>query len=460
MGPGGVKQLRLSGVFFPLQNQTKRMPAHSSFGTPLGADPDSGSGNVLFLEPFSGPLKGTFQLPVSKSECNRALMIEAYSGKRTQVQPLSDSADSRILHQLLMQKEAVFDAGDAGTACRFLATWLALQPYGSVLTGSVRMKQRPIGILADALRELGSGVRYLEKEGFPPLQFEPFSGQKKREITLEGHISSQFISSLLLAAPVFPLGLKLSIRGEVTSAPYLRLTWAMMQQAGIEGKFSEWEWDIPHQPYAECTLRPEADWSSAGYAYGLAALCPEETDLFLPGLRPGSVQGDAGIQSVFARFGIETNPESDGIRIHRKAGAGFPKQLRLDLRSMPDQGQTLIVVCAILGVETIFTGLETLAIKETNRLAALESELARAGIVAGVSPDTGECRLPGRKGRLFLPEILFRTYGDHRMAMALSLFAMAAEKPVGLFHPRVVDKSFPGYWDSLRNLGFFFRQQA
>ncbi|HOY95480.1 MAG TPA: 3-phosphoshikimate 1-carboxyvinyltransferase [Catalimonadaceae bacterium] len=406
---------------------------------------------LALIQSNSSAAPGTVSLPASKSESNRALMIRAYSGNLLNIRNLSDAADTETLAELLEGVRRNYNAKDAGTTFRFLTSYLAFSKKESTLTGSDRMKQRPIRLLVDALSTLGCQIQYLEKEGYPPLHFKPFEWSGKSEVSIDATISSQYISSLMMAAPTLPDGLNIHLLNEVASLPYLRMTWALMQQAGIKGEFSNGNIRIPHQQYKPDKLQIESDWSAASYFYGMVALSEKPMPLFLSGLTENSLQGDAVIQQIAREWGIETRFEKEGVWIERISEIK-PAKLVLDCLGFPDLGQTLIVMCALSGKEAELSGLQSLAIKETNRLLAMKTELAKISVFIEINESKGICLIPGNQN----PQIqnpIFETYEDHRMAMALSMIG-ATNSNVSIREPGVVRKSFPGFWAAMEKCGF------
>ena len=275
----------------------------------------------LNLTKLPSTFEGTVQLPSSKSESNRALILQALSAGRISIENLSEAADTVTLHRLLKQSQAISDTtvlnvGPAGTAMRFLTAYLCLQQGSFTLTGSERMKQRPIGILVEALRDLGADIRYLEEEGFPPLEIHGPIQQKSAQVRVKGNISSQYITALLLIAGQLPLGLELSIKGELTSKPYIDMTLAMLSEAGIE---YDWKGDtlsIKPQQLNPCTLSIESDWSAASYWFSFVALS-EQAELHLPGLKAKSLQGDRAIIDFMNSLGVHTTQDAQGLTLRK-----------------------------------------------------------------------------------------------------------------------------------------------
>lgn len=374
-------------------------------------------------------------------------MLSAYSKGRVKGTGFSAAKDTRILKDLLSNPQRqVFDAGDAGTTFRFLCTYLALKGQPVILTGSQRMKERPIGPLVNALQLLGCSIEYMEKEGYPPLSIGPFRA-RNYPVSIQGDVSSQFISSLMMAAPTLPYGLDLSITGTTASFPYLRLTWNLMQLAGIQGIFRPDRIQISPQTYQPLDYQIEPDWSAAGYFYAWLVAEPMHKHFLFPGLRLASDQGDSVLARLMEKFGIISNQTAEGVEIRKTASREMPAKMELNMDEFPDQAQTLICLCAFLGVEAHFEGLKSLAIKETNRLLALQTELRKVGVEMEIFEKEGKCQLPGNQ-KIQIPEnLVFATYGDHRMAMALQLFALKGR--IQFDNPEVVEKSFPGFWNEM-----------
>lgn len=406
----------------------------------------------------SGSLKGVVRLEGSKSISNRALIALALSsGNDPAVTParLSSSNDTATLQHLLSAPPAnnLYDAGDAGTTFRFLTAFLALQPGTKTLTGSERMKERPVGPLVQALRTLGAQIEYPGKDGFPPLQIGPFSDSGVREISVQADTSSQFISALLLVAPYLPAGLTLKPEGRLVSGPYVEMTLSLMRYFGAETTRTPDAITVSPGKYHPRPLVTEADWSAASYWYALAVFAGD-VDLKLEGLFRESWQGDAVLADMMTRFGLSTTYEDDGIRI-RKNGNPSKPFFEWDFSGCPDLAQTLAVVCAGTGTQGLFSGLETLHIKETDRIAALKTELAKVGV--------SFLKMPARMNKQGVTYYMvegkaklentprFATYGDHRMAMSFATLGMLA--PVEIEHPEVVNKSYPGFWEDMERMG-------
>ncbi len=391
------------------------------------------------------------ELTGSKSESNRALILQALSKGKVSVSNLSAATDTQTLQQILNSNLQIpnseLNVGPAGTAMRFLTAYLSLQNGEFTLTGTERMQERPIGILVDALRTLGAQIEYAENEGFPPLHIKGTFVQKTNKISIQGNISSQYISALLLIAPSLPQGLTLQIEGELTSKPYVEMTLAMLAQAGIKHEWTDQIIRIEKQDFSSSVITIEPDWSAASYWYAIAALA-KEAELFLPNLQIYSLQGDSKITELMANFGIISQFKNGGVALlkdNRK-----PIRKIFDLKDCPDLAQTLIVCCAAFGHDATFTGLETLKIKETNRIKALQTELAKLGVQLieknlTYKLDCSERVLPAK--------IQIDTYDDHRMAMAFAPLALIIDE-VEIQDPEVVNKSYPDFWKHLQQAGF------
>ncbi|QNR82726.1 3-phosphoshikimate 1-carboxyvinyltransferase [Pedobacter riviphilus] len=398
------------------------------------------------------------QLTGSKSECNRALIISALSKKLVKVENLSNAADTVTLNGILnhleeeleveIQESKTVDVGPAGTAMRFLSAYLSAKNGNFLLTGTERMKQRPIGILAEALKTIGADISYAEAEGFPPLNIVGPLNQKTAEVKIKGDISSQYISALLMIAPILPQGLTLEIEGELTSKPYVDMTLDMLAEVGIAHSWNGNSISIKPQAFKPGNLVVEPDWSAASYWYSIAALA-DEAEISLPALKEKSLQGDSQIKNIMKIFGIATSKTDNGIAISN-LGLTLDTKEVLDLKTCPDLAQTIVVIAAALGKNMAFTGLETLKIKETDRIAALQNELAKIGVT--FTEDNLVYTL--NTDNLHFPDkVTFATYEDHRMAMAFAPLALLINE-VEIEEMQVVEKSYPYYWEDLKKAGF------
>lgn len=407
----------------------------------------------LVLRHPSKKISGTVQLTGSKSESNRALIIQALSKGKVQIENISEADDTVLLTKALatanepndMQKS--IDIGPAGTAMRFMTSYLNLIDGDFILTGTERMQERPIGILVDALKNIGAEIHYQKKVGYPPLHIRGKLFQNKDTILIQGNISSQYISSLLLVASSLQKGLTLEIEGELTSRPYVNMTLNMLEEAGIAHTWSGNKIHIAAQQARETTLYIEPDWSAASYWYAIVALA-EAGEIYLPGLKQASLQGDIAIAEIMQHFGVETAFEDGGIRL-KKSSTNSNKTL-FDFKACPDLAQTVVVVAAAQRKNVSFTGLETLKIKETDRIAALQQEIAKFG--AELISDGLIYHL--KTDCVQEPDSLtISTYEDHRMAMAFAPLALVFPE-IRIEEPQVVEKSYPMFWEHLRERGF------
>lgn len=395
-------------------------------------------------------INGSINLPASKSISNRALIINALSYSPYPIRNLSDSDDTKVLEAALFSNSAKFDIGHAGTAMRFLTAFLAKIAGEWEITGSERMQQRPIAILVDALNLLGAKIEYLKNEGCPPLKIFG-SHLKGQTIELDGSISSQYISALLLIAPTVENGLTLKLQGNITSKSYIKLTLELMVKFGIQYQWNGNEIFVAEQNYFARDFTCEADWSGASYWYQIMALL-ESGEVLLENLELNSLQGDVNIAGWFEQFGVKSLQKSGGVLLSKTKNIQ-PEKLDLDFIENPDVAQTMACLCVAKGIPFHFTGLKTLKIKETDRIAALQNELAKFG--AEISePEFGELAWDGAVN----PELkndnpLINTYHDHRMALAFAPMALAGLK-LQIDDPMVVTKSYPGFWNDLRAVGF------
>lgn len=393
-------------------------------------------------------IKATIQLPASKSISNRALIINALGKGIYPPANLSDCDDTYVMRKALTEGEETIDIMAAGTAMRFLTAYRSVTPGEKIITGTARMQQRPIQILVDALRELGAEIEYAGNEGFPPLSIKGAELQGN-EITLKGNVSSQYISALLMIGPVLKNGLVLHLSGEIVSRPYINLTLQLMQDFGAKAAWtSPSSISVAPQPYQSRPFTVESDWSAASYWYQIAILS-SKAEIELLGLFHNSYQGDSRGAEVFSRLGITTEFTSKGIKL-KKTGK-VPPRLDEDFVDIPDLAQTFVVTCALLNIPFRFTGLQSLKIKETDRIAALRTELKKLGYVIEEENDSvlmwnGERCEPEK-----IPVIT--TYEDHRMAMAFAPAVMLYPN-LEIADPQVVTKSYPGYWEDLKKAGF------
>jgi 3-phosphoshikimate 1-carboxyvinyltransferase len=384
-------------------------------------------------------------LPASKSISNRALIINALAGGQSQLYNLSDANDTQLMLKLVNASDRVIDVEDAGTTMRFLTAYFSITNQNKVLTGTARMKERPIGILVDALRLLGTDIAYVEKEGFPPHEIVKFSGQQVNTIKIRGDVSSQYISALMMVAPLLPSGLTLLLEGKIGSRPYIEMTASLMKHFGVTVQVMDNQVAIAHQTYKPEPFTVESDWSGASYWFAFAALA-EKAEIRLPKLSGESLQGDSAIVKIMESLGVGARFENGLLHLSKKAKK---KQLHWDFTHCPDLAQTVAVVCAAKNVKGYFTGLESLRIKETDRIAALQNELAKIGADL-VEIDSEHWTLNPASN---LPNTAsFNTYKDHRMAMAFA--PLATLMNVEIENPDVVRKSYPNFWNDMKTVGF------
>lgn len=394
----------------------------------------------------------TIELTGSKSESNRALVLAALSDGKVNIKNLSSAADTvtldNIINQQIKNNNDVVNVGPAGTAMRFLTAYLSLRGKKVEITGTERMKQRPIGILVDALRVLGADISYKEVDGFPPVLVNGEFQQKSKHIAIRGDISSQFITALLLIGSSLPEGLDLEIVDELTSRPYVEMTLSILEQCGIDYSWNNAVISIAPQQFEETTLTVEPDWSAASYWYSVAALSAQSI-IHLPNLKKDSLQGDSAIAEIMTLFGVNTFYDEDGITIE-KVDSEIKPQL-LNFKKCPDLAQTVVVIAAALGKEFSFTGLETLKIKETDRIFALQTELAKIGVkLTETQPEIYQLNCEGLH---FPKQITVATYEDHRMAMAFAPLAVVVDEVV-VEEAMVVEKSYPLFWEDFMKMGF------
>jgi 3-phosphoshikimate 1-carboxyvinyltransferase len=401
----------------------------------------------------SNPVQDTIYIPSSKSISNRMLILHALAGKKGTLKNLSESDDTRVLQEALSGKTAIIDIGHAGTAMRFLTAYFATRNQSLVLTGSERMKERPVGPLVAALRELGASIEYEGKTGFPPLRI---SGGLSRggRITVDGGISSQFISALMMIGPLLEGGLEIVLTGNLVSATYIKMTLELMKSGGVEAHFDGREVLIRQGNYQFGHFTVEADWSGASYWYQVAALMPGSV-IRLPHLYRESHQGDAVLESLFRPLGVNSRFEGTGVVLHPGI-VTFSGHYTADFTGCPDLVQTMAVTLCAMGFPFRFTGTRTLRVKETDRIAALQKELGKLGFAVAADAGGDWISWDGNRGPS-KPFPVFETYHDHRMAMAFAPLSVPFG-PIGIADPMVVTKSYPGYWDDLGKAGFRIRE--
>ncbi|HUH51751.1 MAG TPA: hypothetical protein VLZ11_06605 [Flavobacterium sp.] len=388
----------------------------------------------------------------SKSESNRLLLLQAIFSSLS-IENLSDADDAILMQSALQSKDSIIDIGHAGTAMRFLAAYFAFQENREVvLTGSERMKQRPIRVLVNALRELGASIAYLENEGFPPLRI---IGVKpiKNSVSVAAEISSQYISALLLIAPKLENGLEITLEGSITSKPYIDMTLALLNEVAVKTSFKENKISI--LPKSDIlipqTIIVESDWSSASYLYSIVALSPIYTEIRLRSFKENSLQADRVLAEIYTAFGVNTKFNSDNSIALIKSKNPEIYRLNLDLKNSPDIAQTIAVTCFGLGMSCKLTGLHTLKIKETDRLRALKNEIEKLGGKVSITDNSLVLASHCLNLKNQSP-VAIATYQDHRMAMAFA--PLALKMTLQINQAEVVSKSYPKFWQDLETMGF------
>ena len=396
----------------------------------------------------TGIIKGTVMLPSSKSISNRALIIKAISGNDFSITDLSDSADTLTLLKLISFTGDEFNCGEGGTTFRFLLALKALKGEECTITGSERMQQRPIKPLVDALISLGADIQYLNKEGFPPLKLNATS-LKGNEIIVDASVSSQFISAMMMIAPSMPNGLRIHLLGEIVSQSYILLTKQIMEYFSVVVAMTENTIYIQPSKYLKRDITIEKDWSAASYWFEVAALS-NETDLLLEGLSLDSMQGDNVIVDLMKEFGVVVKQEATGLRIIKSGKSVIPAHFEFNFINHPDLVQTMAFLCATKGIHGKFDGIQTLKIKETDRVAALKSLLVNFGCdLIETGNSFSLLSNPSANNEVDLLPV----FNDHRMAMSLAPLSLNYGK-LFIDDHEVVNKSYPGFWDQLRNVGF------
>lgn len=393
-------------------------------------------------------LKASVKLPASKSICNRALILNALSYSPYDIQNLSDCDDTEVMVKALNSNERDFDIKAAGTAMRFLTAFLSKVVGEWTITGTERMKNRPIKILVDALNALGAKIEYMEKEGYPPLRIFG-SALQGGEISLAGGVSSQYISALLMIAPLMENGLTLHLEGNIISKPYINLTLQLMAQYGVKAEWNGSTIKVRPQEYNPIPFTVESDWSAASYWYAMMALS-RNAEIELLGLFKNSLQGDSAGAKLFAQLGVGTTFTERGVLLRRNGNS--VKKLNYNFVNEPDLAQTFVVACVLMNTPFRFTGLQSLKIKETDRIEALKTELRKLGYLLTDSNDS----ILEWNGERCEPEEhpVIATYEDHRMAMAFAPAALVRPEGIEIADPEVVSKSYPHFWEDLKAAGY------
>ena len=383
--------------------------------------------------------EATIPLEASKSESNRAVIINALSGNQSTIYNLSNARDTQTMLRLINSEEDVLDVLDAGTTMRFLSAYTAVSSVSKTLTGTARMQERPIKILGKALKQLGAKVKYIDNNGFPPLKISPIEEQKVTGLEIKGDVSSQYISALLMIAPSLPKGLILNIKGKIGSRPYIQMTLDMMKLFGVQYNWTNNRIEIKSQSYQKYPYVVESDWSGASYWYGFVALA-DQAKVKLLGLRQKSLQGDIAIVRIMNQLGVMSTFEEDGVVLQKIPHA---KEVEIDFSDCPDLAQTVAVVTGIKHIDCTMTGLESLRIKETDRIKALKKELKKFKIkLKEIEKGVWEIKSKYEVGH---PEVEVETYEDHRMAMAFA--PVSTQQNITILNPEVVNKSYPSFWE-------------
>lgn len=391
--------------------------------------------------------QSSIQITGSKSESNRLLLLQALYPE-FKLENVSNSDDSNLMTNALSSKSEIIDIHHAGTAMRFLTAYFSIQEgRETILTGSKRMKERPIKILVEALQELGAQISYKENEGYPPIKI---TGKKltKHKVSLKANVSSQYISALLLIASKLENGLELTLEGEITSIPYINMTLSLLDEIGVESSFMG---NIIRVKPNTTTLKPktftvESDWSSASYYFSIAALSEVGTEINLSSYKENSLQGDSALVSIYKHFGVSASFSENKLTLKKEKSNLEP--LSLDLKNAPDIAQTIAVTCFALGISCDLIGLHTLKIKETDRLVALKIELEKLGGSVEITDKSLHLSASKRINSM----VSIATYNDHRMAMAFS--PLALKTSIIIEDAMVVSKSYPTFWEDLKSIGF------
>jgi 3-phosphoshikimate 1-carboxyvinyltransferase len=383
-------------------------------------------------------------LPASKSISNRVLILDALAEGGSTLEHLSTARDTQLMQSLLKSDSEILDVQDAGTTMRFLTAYCGALGRPALLTGSARMKERPLGPLTDALTEIGVELSFPERAGFPPVQIHSFPGQAASRVKVRGDISSQFISALMMIAPRLPEGLEIELTGKVGSEPYIGMTGELMRKFGAPWTREGPVIRVSPGLYRPLQFRVESDWSAASYWFGFVALA-QSANVTLSGLEKPSLQGDSVIEPLMAGLGVRSQWVDGELILTREPSQS---SLTYDFTHCPDLFQTVAVVCAAGGIQGEFTGLESLRIKETDRIAALQNELAKLGATLAETGSRWKLEPPGS-----LPgRVSVSTYDDHRMAMAFA--PLATRMDVEIENPEVVAKSYPDFWTDVGAAGF------
>lgn len=403
--------------------------------------------STIQLSKAQSSVNGIIDLASSKSESNRALIINALCDGNSSLSNLANARDTETMLRLLASNDNVLDVLDAGTTMRFLTAFSAVRGIPTELTGSSRMQERPIKLLVDALRTIGADISYLKNEGYPPIKINGFDQEhSNNKIEIRGDVSSQYISALLMVAPTLPQGLELVLTGKIGSKPYIQMTLNLMAKFGVTSNWAENIITVKPQSYSSTNYTIEADWSAASYWYSMVALA-DEAKVQLNGLRKDSNQGDSVLTELMIHLGVKTTFNETGVLLEKCDSA---TSLDWDFTHCPDIAQTISVICAAKGISCRLSGLESLRIKETDRIDAIKQELAKFDVQVAVEGDEViSINNPQfKKGN----DVTIATYKDHRMAMAFAPLALI--EALKIENPSVVNKSYPDFWRDLKAVGF------
>lgn len=397
---------------------------------------------TILLPKIQQSFRTEIPLPSSKSESNRALVINALAGGKDNLSNLAEARDTQTMMRLLASDDDVADVIDAGTTMRFLTAYFAITGQHKTMTGTPRMCERPIGILVDALRSLGADIQYVNQEGYPPLKLQGFTFSGNNHLQIRGDVSSQYISALLMIAPLLPEGLVLEIKGELGSKPYIEMTLKQMEAFGVT---IQRDWDnmtltVTHQKYQAIPYSIESDWSGASYWFSAVALSEDEySELELLGLKENSLQGDSVITQIMSHLGVKSVFTGRGFKLTKISANA---SLEWDFTNCPDLAQTVCVVASAKKIPLILTGIESLKVKETDRILALQNELAKMGTKLEEMEKNNKYLL-SPSPTIQSPSSI-HTYDDHRMAMAFA--PMACLMDIVIEEPEVIIKSYPSFW--------------
>lgn len=404
---------------------------------------------MILISKENSVIKEELQITGSKSESNRLLLLNQLFQNALMLENVSNSEDSQLMQKALANTSDLIDIHHAGTAMRFLTAYYSIQEGRTVtLTGSDRMKQRPIGVLVDALRDLGADITYVEKEGFPPLKI---NGKKitSNQITIPANVSSQYITALMLIGTKLENGLKITLEGKIISVPYIQMSIQLLNRIGVNAEMIGQEISVQYSPSIDNkTLQVESDWSSASYYYSLVALSPN-SEISISTYFEDSLQGDSALQNIYREnFGVESTFEDGKLTLKNNPNFDYKEVINLDLNNTPDIAQTIAGTCVGLGLKCNLTGLETLKIKETDRLQALLNELTKFGAIVVITEDS----LTIKGYNIFEETPVLATYNDHRMAMCMA--PLAVKFDIKIEDEMVVEKSYPTFWEDWKQLGF------